>query len=117
MTTYITLQELREKKTPTHITLQELRKMAAGKKIKHLLKLSKIELVKALNLDERLLCKPSSAREVLITNVDTQVVTKYKSICQCSKALDKNSGLVYYYLKCGNEFVDKDGNKVRLSFV
>ena len=100
----------------TYMTVQELRKMATGKKIKHLLKLSKIELVKALNLDERLVCKPSNAREVLITNVDTQVVTKYKSIYQCSKALDKYPGLVHYYLKCGNEFVDKDGNKVRLSF-
>ena len=100
----------------TYMTVQELRKMATGKKIKHLLKLSKIELVKALNLDERLVCKPSNVKKVLITNVDTQVITKYKSINQCSKALDKNSGLVYYYLKCGNEFVDKDGNKVRLSF-
>ena len=104
-------------KFTTYITLQELRKMAAGKKIKHLLKLSKIELVKALNLDERVLYKPTNAREVLITNVDTQVVTKCRSIYQCSKVLEKNSGLVYYYIKCGNEFVDKDGNKVRLSFV
>ena len=101
----------------TYMTLQELRKMAIGKKIKYSQKLSKIELVKALNLDEKMLCKPSSAKEVLITNVNTQVVTKYRSITQCSKALEKNSGLVYYYLKCGNEFVDKDGNKVRLSFV
>ena len=100
----------------TYMTVQELRKMATGKKIKHLLKLSKIELVKALNLDERLVCKPSNVKEVLITNVDTQVVTKYKSIYQCSKALEKNYGLVHYYVKCGNEFVDKDGNKVRLSF-
>ena len=100
----------------TYMTVQELRKMATGKKIKNLLKLSKIELVKALNLDERLVCKPSNVKEVLITNVDTQVVTKYKSIYQCSKALDKYPGFVHYYLKCGNEFVDKDGNKVRLSF-
>ena len=100
----------------TYMTVQELRKMATGKKIKHLLKLSKIELVKALNLDERLVCKPSNAKEVLITNVDTQVITKYKSIYQCSKVLGKYSGSVRYYLKCGNEFVDKDGNKVRLSF-
>ena len=100
----------------TYMTVQELRKMAVGKKIKNLLKLSKIELVKVLNLDERLICKPSSAKEVLITNVDTQVVTKYESIYQCSKALDKYPGSVRYYLKCGNEFVDKDGNKVRLSF-
>ena len=101
----------------TYMTLQELRKMTAGKKIKNSQKLSKIELVKALNLDERVLYKPTNAREVLITNVDTQVVTKYKSIYQCSKVLEKNYGLVYYYLTCGNEFVDKDGNKVRLSFV
>ena len=100
----------------TYMTLQELRQIAIVKKIKYYYKLSKIDLVKALNLDERVLYKPTNAREVLITNVDTQVVTKYKSIYQCSKALDKNYGLVYYYLKCGNEFVDKDGNKVRLSF-
>ena len=100
----------------TYMTVQELRKMATGKKIKHLLKLSKIELVKALNLDERLVCKPSNAREVLITNVNTRVVIKYKSIYQCSKALDKKYGSVHYYVKCGNEFVNKDGNKVRLSF-
>ena len=100
----------------TYMTLQELRKMAIGKKIKYYYNLSKIELVKALNLDERLLCKPSKAREVLIVNVDTQIVTKYKSIYQCSKALDKYPGSVRHYLKCGNEFVDKDGNKVRLSF-
>ena len=100
----------------TYMTVEELRKMATGKKIKYFRKLSKIELVKALNLDEKMVCKPLKAKEVLITNVDTQVVTKYKSINQCSKVLEKNSGLVYYYLKCGNEFVDKDGNKVRLSF-
>ena len=100
----------------TYMTLQELRKMAVGKKIKYSQKLSKIELVKELNLDERLLYKPTNAKEVLIINVDTQVVTKCKSINQCSKVLEKNSGLVHYYIKCGNEFVDKDGNKVRLSF-
>ena len=100
----------------TYMTLQELKKMAAGKKIKCWYKLSKIELVKALNFDEKIVCKPSNAKEVLITNVDTQVVTKYRSINQCTKALDKNYGLVCYYLKCGNQFVDKDGNKVRVSY-
>ena len=100
----------------TYMTLRELQKMAVGKKIKYYYKLSKIELVKALNLDERLICKPSNAKEVLITNVVTQVVTKYKSIYQCSKALGKYPGSVCYYLTYGNEFVDKDGNKVRLSF-
>ena len=100
----------------TYITLQELRKLAVGKKIKYSQKLSKTELVKALNLDERLVCKPSNAKEVLITNADTQVVTKCKSIYQCSKLLKKNAGLVHYYIKCENEFVDNDGNKVRLSF-
>ena len=100
----------------TYMTVQELRKMATGKKIKYYYKISKIELVKALNLDERLVCKPSNAREVLITNVDTQVVTKYKSIYQCSKALDKYPGSVRHHLTCGNEFVDNDGNKVRVSY-
>ena len=97
----------------TYITLQELQKMAVGKKIKYYCKLSKIELVKALNLDEKLICKP---KEVLITNVDTQVVTKYKNMHQCSKALGKYSGSVRHHLIYGNEFVDKDGNKVRVSF-
>ena len=96
------------------ITLRELQKMAVGKKIKYYMKLSKTELVKALNLDERLVCKPKNVKEVLITNVETQVVIRCKSIYQCSKLLEKNSGSVHYYLKC--EFVDKDGNKVRLSF-
>ena len=100
----------------TYMTLRELQKMATGKKIKYYCKLSKIDLVKALNLDEKLICKPSKAKEVLITNVDTQVVTKYKNMYQCSKALGKYSGSVRHYLIYGNEFVDKDGNKVRLSF-
>ena len=98
------------------MTLRELQKMAVGKKIKYYMKLPKTELVKALNLDEKLVCKPSNVKEVLITNVETQVVTRCKSINHCSKLLEKNSGLVHYYLKCGNEFVDKVGNKVKLSF-
>ena len=95
------------------MTLRELQKMAVGKKIKYCSRLSKIELVKALNLDEKLVCK---SKEVLITNVDTQVVTKYKNIQQCSKALGKYSGSVRHHLIYENEFVDKDGNKVRVSF-
>ena len=98
------------------LTLKEIRKMAVGKKIKYSNKLSKVELAKELNLDEKVYNKPSNAREVLITNVDTQVVTKCKSIYQCSKVVGKSSGLVHYFVNCGNAFVDKDGNKVRLSF-
>ena len=98
------------------LTLKEIRKMAVGKKIKNAQKLSKEELAKALNLDEEVYKRPSNAREVLITNVDTQVVTKCKSIYQCSKMLGKRSGSVHYFAICGNEFVNKDGNKVRLSF-
>ena len=90
--------------------------MAVGKKIKNAQKLSKIELAKVLNLDEGVLYKPSNGKEVLIINVDTQVVTKCKSIYQCSKVLGKKYGSVHYFVNCGNEFVDKDGNKVRLSF-
>ena len=98
------------------LTLKEIRKMAVGKKIKYSNKLSKVELAKALNLDEEVYNRPSNAREVLITNVDTQVVTKCKSIYQCSKVVGKSYGLVHYFVNCGNAFVDKDGNKVRLSF-
>ena len=98
------------------LTLKEIRKMAVGKKIKYSNKLSKVELAKALNLDEEVYNRPSNAREVLIINVDTQVVTKCKSIYQCSKVVGKSSGLVHYFVNCGNAFVDKDGNKVRLSF-
>ena len=98
------------------LTLREIRKMAVGKNIKHSNKLSKEELAKALNLDEEVYKRPSNAREVFITNVDTQVVTKCKSIYQCSKVLDKRYNLVHYFVNCGNAFVDKDGNKVRLSF-
>ena len=100
----------------TYMTFQELRKMAVGKKIKNAHKFSKAELVKMLNLGEEVHNKPSNAREVLITNVDTQVVTKCKSIYQCSKVLGKRYGSVHYFVNCGNAFVDKDGNKVRLSF-
>ena len=100
----------------TYMTFQELRKMAVGKKIKNAHKFSKVELAKALNLDEEVYNRPSNAREVLITNVDTQVVTKCKSIYQCSKVVGKKYGSVHYFVNCGNEFVDKDGNKVRLSF-
>ena len=100
----------------TFMTYQEIRKMAVSKKIKNAQKLSKIELAKELNLDEGVLYKPSNAKEVLITNVDTQVVTKCKSINQCSKIVGKKYGSTHYYVKCGNEFVDKDGNNVRLSF-
>ena len=100
----------------TFMTFQELRKMAVGKKIKNAQKLSKIELAKVLNLDEGVLYKPKNGKEVLIINVDTQVVTKCKSIYQCSKVLGKKYGSVHYYVNRGNEFVDKDGNKVRLSF-
>ena len=98
------------------LTLREIRKMAVGKNIKYSNKLSKEELAKALNLDEEVYKKPSKAREVLITNIETQVTTKCKSIYQCSKLLGKNSGLTHYFVNCGNAFVDKDGNKVRLSF-
>ena len=96
------------------MTYQEIRKMAVGKNIKYANKLSKEELVKALNLDEGVLYKPTG-KEVLIINVDTQVVTKCKSIYQCSKVLGKRYGSIHYFVNCGNEFVDKDGNKVRLS--
>ena len=99
----------------TFMTYQEIRKMAVGKKIKNAQKLSKIELVKVLNLDEGVLYKPTG-KEVLIINVDTEIATKCKSIYQCSKVLGKKYGSVHYYVNCGNEFVDKDGNKVRLSF-
>ena len=98
------------------LTLKEIRKMVVGQKIKYSNKLSKVELAKALNLDEEVYNRPSNAREVLIINVDTQVVTKCKSIYQCSKVVGKSSGLVHYFVNCGNAFVDKDGNKVRLSF-
>ena len=100
----------------SYMTLQEIRKMAVGKKIKNYMKLSKTDLVKKLNLDEKIVCKPSNAKEVLITNVETQVVTRCKSIYQCSKMLKKNNGSIQYYIKCGNEFMDVNGNKVKLSF-
>ena len=95
------------------MTIRELKKMASEKKIKYYTNLSKIELVKALNLDEKLVCKP---KEVLITNVDTQVVTKYKNIHQCSKALGKYFGAIHHHLIYESEFVDDDGNKVRVSY-
>ena len=98
------------------LTFQEMCKMAVSKKIKNAQKLSKAELAKVLNLDEELYNKPSNAKEVLITNVDTQVVKKCKSIYQCAKVLGKSCGLIHYFANCGNAFVDKDGNKVRLSF-
>ena len=103
-------------KMVTYMTFQELRKMAVGKKIKNAHKFSKVELAKELNLDEEVYNKPSNAREVLITNVETQVVTKCKSIYQCSKVVGKSYGSTHYFINCGNEFLDKDGNKVRLSF-
>ena len=98
------------------LTYHEMRRMAVSKKIKNPDKLSKSELAKVLNLDEELYNKPSNAKEVLITNVDTQVVTKCKSIYQCSKLVGKSYGSTHYSVNCGNVFVDKDGNKVRLSF-
>ena len=97
------------------LTLREIRKMAVGKNIKYSNKLSKEELAKALNLDEEVLYKPTG-KEVLITNVDTQVATKCKSMHQCSKVVGKNPGSVHYFVNCGHAFVDKNGNKVRLSF-
>ena len=98
------------------LTLKEIRKMAVGKKIKNAQKLSKAELAKELNLDEEVYKRPSNAREVFITNVDTQVVTKCKSIYQCSKLVGKSYGSTHYFVNCGNAFVDKDGNNVILSF-
>ena len=98
------------------LTYQEMRRMAVSKKIKNAQKLSKVELAKVLNLDEEVYNRPSNAKEVLITNVDTQVATKCKSIYQCSKLVGKSYGLTHYFVNCGNAFVDKDGNKVRLSF-
>jgi len=98
------------------LTYQEMRRMAVSKKIKNSNKLSKSELAKALNLDEELYNRPSNAKEVLITNVDTQVATKCKSIYQCSKLVGKSYGSTHYFVNCGHAFVDKDGNKVRLSF-
>ena len=98
------------------LTYQEMRRMAVSKKIKNAEKLSKAELAKVLNLDEELYNRPSNAKEVLITNVDAQVATKCKSIYQCSKLVGKSYGTTHYFVNCGNVFVDKDGNKVRLSF-
>jgi len=98
------------------LTYQEMRRMAVSKKIKNAQKLSKAELAKELNLDEELYNRPSNAKEVLIINVDTQVATKCKSIYQCSKLVGKSYGTTHYFVNCGNAFVDKDGNKVRLSF-
>ena len=98
------------------LTYQEMRRMAVSKKIKNPNKLSKAELAKVLNLDEKLYNRPSNAKEVLITNVDTQVITKCKSIYQCSKLVGKSYGSTHYFVNCGNAFVDKDGNKVSLSF-
>ena len=98
------------------LTYQEMRRMAVSKKIKNAEKLSKAELAKVLNLDEELYNRPSNAKEVLITNVDTQVATKCKSIYQCSKLVGKSYGSTHYFVNCGHVFVDKDGNKVRLSF-
>ena len=98
------------------LTYQEMRRMAVSKKIKNAQKLSKAELAKVLNLDEELYNRPSNAKEVLITNVGTQVVTKCKSIYQCSKLVGKSCGLVHYFANCGHVFVDKDGNNVILSF-
>ena len=98
------------------LTLKEIRKMAVGKKIKNAQKLSKAELAKELNLDEEVYKRPSNAREVFITNVDTQVATKCKSIYQCSKLVGKSYGSTHYFVNCGHAFVDKDGNNVILSF-
>ena len=98
------------------LTYQEMRRMAVSKKIKNSSKLSKSELAKALNLDEELYNRPSNAKEVLITNVDTQVTTKCKSIYQCSKLVGKSCGSIHYFVNCGHAFVDKDGNNVILSF-
>ena len=98
------------------LTLKEIRKIAVGKNIRFSNKLSKAELAKELNLDEELYNRPSNAKEVLITNVDTQVATKCKSIYQCSKLVGKSYGSTHYFVNCGHAFVDKDGNKVRLSF-
>ena len=95
------------------MTIRELKKMASEKKIKHYTDLSKIELVKVLNLDEKLVCKP---KEVLITNVDTQVVTKYKNTNKCSKALGRSFGVIRHHLIYESEFMDDDGNKVRVSY-
>ena len=97
------------------MTYQEMRRMAVSKKIKNAEKLSKIELAKELNLDEGVLYKPTG-KEVLITNVDTHIATKCKSIYQCSKLVGKSYGSTHYFANCGNAFVDKNGNKVRLSF-
>ena len=98
------------------LTLAEIRKMAVGKKIKYSNKLSKSELAKALNLDEEVYNRPSNAKEVLVTNVDTQLATKCKSIYQCSKLVGKSYGSTHYFVNCGHAFVDKDGNNVILSF-
>ena len=98
------------------LTYQEMRRMAVSKKIKNAGKLSKAELGKALNLDEELYNRPSNAKEVLITNVDTEIATKCKSIYQCSKLVGKSYGLTHYFVNCGNAFADKDGNNVILSF-
>ena len=54
-----------------YMTLQELRKAASEKKIRYYGKLFKVELVKALNLEETIVCKPSNTKEVMITYLDT----------------------------------------------
>ena len=95
----------------TFMTYQEIRRMAVKNNIKYANKLSKKELVKALNLDEEVLHR-QTGKEVFVINIDTQVRVKYKSIYYCSKLLGKRPGSIHYFLNCGKEFMDKDGNKV-----
>ena len=103
---------------------QELRKAASEKKIKYYYKLSKVELVKALNLDETIVCKPSKAKEVLITyfpsnsKVEGGEAKKLmcKSMYQCSKLLNKKIGSMQHYLRTGTPLKDKDGNEITLAF-
>ena len=98
----------------TFMTYQEIRRMAVKNNIKYANKLSKKELVKALNLDEEVLYR-QTGKEVFVINIDTQVRVKYKSIYSCSKLLGKRPGSIHYFLNCGKEFMDKDGNKVRVT--
>ena len=85
----------------TYMTVRELRKIVSEKKIKYYVKLTKVELVKALNLDETIVYKPSKAKEVLITYLDSKKILRCKSMYQCSKLLNKNIGSIHHYLTAG----------------
>ena len=97
-----------------YLKLSELRKMAIGSGIKFYYNLPKDELTKALNLDEKIVCKTPNAKPVLIEYEDGLSLW-CKSQYECGKFLGKETSFISYHVKTKKP-LKHNGETVKISF-